>query len=75
MFIAVGDNLESFSLKVFNRWGNLVFESFSIGNGWNGNYIGEQVSTGTYVYLIDYSYYEKLNIINKTIKGTVTLLK
>ena len=74
-FNAVGDNLTGFSLKIFNRWGNLLFETNSIGNGWDGTHKGSKVSSGTYVYLIEYSYTEKRNTINKNIKGTVTLLK
>jgi gliding motility-associated-like protein len=74
-FNAVGDNLTGFSLKVFNRWGNLLFETNSIENGWDGTYKGSKVSSGTYVYLIDYSFTEKRNTINREIKGTVTLLK
>ena len=37
VFNPVGYNLKSFSLKVFNRWGNLLFETNTIGNGmgWN----------------------------------------
>jgi gliding motility-associated-like protein len=75
IFTAVGDNLTGFSLKVFNRWGNLLFETTSINNGWNGTYKGSKVSSGTYVYLIDYSFTEKRNTINRVIKGIVTLLK
>jgi len=75
IFNAVGDNLTSFTLKVFNRWGNLLFETNSIDNGWDGTYQGSQVSSGTYVYLIDYSYKKNQNTVNETIKGTIALLK
>ncbi len=75
IFSAVGDNLTSFTLKVFNRWGNLLFETNSIDNGWDGTFKGSKVSSGTYVYLIDYSYKEKQNTVNKTLKGAITLLK
>ncbi len=52
-------------LKVFNRWGNLVYESANYGteNGGNGNWDGvanrgvrvgrERVSSGTYYYILD----------------------
>jgi gliding motility-associated-like protein len=41
-------------IKVFNRWGNIVFES-KIGypEEWDGTYNGEPLPTGTYYYIFD----------------------
>lgn len=75
VFYATGENLENFTLKIFNRWGNLLFETNNIDNGWDGTYKGKLVASGFYVYLIDYSYWEKKNVIWKTIPGSVTILK
>ncbi len=36
--------------RVFNRWGNLVFETKDINQGWDGIYKGEQQPFGVYVY-------------------------
>lgn len=44
-------NLKSF--KVFNRWGNLVFETADIDKGWDGTYKGKEQPMGVYVYVID----------------------
>lgn len=41
----------NFSLKIFNRWGGLVFSGR---NGWDGKYLGEDVPPGTYTYQILY---------------------
>ncbi len=41
------------SLKVFNRWGGLIFESNRYDNRWDGRYDGEDVPQGTYFYLLD----------------------
>ncbi|MBL0145583.1 MAG: gliding motility-associated C-terminal domain-containing protein [Chitinophagaceae bacterium] len=38
---------------VFNRFGELVFESQSVYDYWNGTYQGKQVPVGSYVYMID----------------------
>jgi gliding motility-associated-like protein len=53
-FCAVkGKNLAAFEMKVFNRSGDVIFESQSIDNAWDGkNQFGENISTGTYFYLI-----------------------
>lgn len=44
------------SLKVFNRWGKLVYNNTDITNGWNGAYEnGEPAALDTYMYQITYS--------------------
>lgn len=41
------------SFKVFNRWGQLVFSTTDIREGWNGQLNGKPQPLGTYVYVID----------------------
>jgi gliding motility-associated-like protein len=41
------------SFKIFNRWGNLVYESTNINEGWDGNFNGQPQPMGTYVYMVD----------------------
>ncbi|MDC0313599.1 gliding motility-associated C-terminal domain-containing protein [Flavobacteriales bacterium] len=48
-----GKHLATFQMKVFNRSGDVIFESQSIDNSWDGkNKFGEDIPTGTYFYLI-----------------------
>jgi gliding motility-associated-like protein len=48
-------------VQIFNRWGNLVYESAPYQNGWNGlNMSDEQLPDGTYFYIL------KLNDDNNT---------
>jgi len=42
-------------MKIFNRWGQMVFESSEISLGWDGTYQGKPAPAGTYVYRISYS--------------------
>jgi len=39
-----------FKLSIFNRWGDMVFESDDINKGWDGTYKGKPVPLGVYVY-------------------------
>jgi gliding motility-associated-like protein len=39
--------------KVFNRWGNVMFETTNINDGWDGTYNGKPQPMGAYVYMID----------------------
>jgi len=73
IFKVSGIKLDDFNLYIFNRWGELIFKSNDISEGWDGKYKGiipEQ--TETYVWKIQYTSHS--NIINK-MHGTVTLLK
>ncbi|HQW46524.1 MAG TPA: gliding motility-associated C-terminal domain-containing protein, partial [Chitinophagaceae bacterium] len=39
--------------RVYNRWGELVFETNDINKGWNGQYKGKSQPMGVYVYVLD----------------------
>lgn len=57
-------------IKVFDRWGNGVFESVNNDEPWDGTYEnGKQAPFGGYIYIID------LNDGSKLIKGTITILR
>ena len=53
LFIIHGQNIKSFSLKVFDRWGDLLFESNNINKYWDGFYLGKKVEQNKYMYQID----------------------
>lgn len=48
-----GIDIYDFHLKIFNRWGALVWESRDIEAGWDGTYDGEIIQDGAYVWTID----------------------
>jgi len=50
----VFDYLNIWDMKVFNRWGNLVFESSTNMGFWDGRFEGEYVSDGTYFVIFTY---------------------
>lgn len=63
------------SLKIFDRWGGLMFEAnnFDINKvGWDGTYKGENLPPGVYVYVVEA---EMENGTRKILKGDVTLLR
>lgn len=44
-----------FHLSIFNRWGELIFESYDASKGWNGQYgDGGLVQDGVYVWKINF---------------------
>ena len=52
LFYVQGIN-DRFSLKIMNRWGNVVYESSSYENNWDGRTnSGINLSDGTYFYVL-----------------------
>ena len=50
IFHPVSEDLEDYELRIYNRWGVLVFISHDIEKGWDGYYKGKLVPQDTYVY-------------------------
>ncbi len=61
-----------FELWIYNRWGQLIYTGNS---GWDGLVGGEKVPTGSYSYLMRYTFLlvEKIEVIDK--RGTFTLIR
>ncbi len=47
------DNFPGHYLRIYNRWGNLVFESDNYQNDWDGTWKGVPLPDGVYFYLLD----------------------
>ena len=48
------DALQEFNLKIFNRWGTIVFETDDPEQGWDCTYKGENVNQGVYTWIAQY---------------------
>lgn len=66
-----------FSLLVYNRWGEMVFQSDDIDQGWDGTIKGQQASPDTYVWIIHVDFLGEDITTNGDVvlKGTVTLVR
>ena len=53
LFKPEGTLMQQFSMKIFNREGNLVFETEDQENGWDGMYDGKEMPFNTYIYIIE----------------------
>jgi gliding motility-associated-like protein len=54
-FLVVAENLITFEMLIFNRWGQLLFETSDINTGWNGKVNGVLSPQGTYYYLVKFT--------------------
>ncbi len=72
-FTAKGDEITDFNMMIFNRWGEMIFQTDDIQNGWDGraNNGSEVAQDGVYVYKIVVKDYEERH---HAYTGHVTLL-
>jgi gliding motility-associated-like protein len=62
-----------FNLYIFNRWGEIIFESHDATVGWDGTYNGELMQNGTYTWKIDFK--SRVNDKKYQAVGHVNLLR
>ena len=55
IFSPKGHNLTDYTLVVYNRWGQLIFESNNIDTGWDGTFMGNECQIDVYVWKAFYS--------------------
>jgi gliding motility-associated-like protein len=53
-FKVYGEGISSIEFKIFSRWGQIVFETKDINEGWDGKINGKLATAGIYVYKISY---------------------
>ncbi|OYT13009.1 MAG: hypothetical protein B6I19_07330, partial [Bacteroidetes bacterium 4572_114] len=49
------DLVRTYHLYIYNRWGQLIFETSDINRGWDGTYKNQPAAQGTYIYKIVYT--------------------
>lgn len=52
-FMVFGQYIASFEMRIFNRWGELLFVTTNRDNGWDGTFRGKEQPEGTYVFTAD----------------------
>lgn len=53
-FRVYGEDVSSFYMEIYNRWGQLIYRSYDMENGWDGRSLidGDVVPGGVYLYII-----------------------
>lgn len=64
---------DNYEFKVYNRWGQLVFQSKNWQDKWDGRYNGELQGTGVFVWTLSYVHRDTKQQVTR--KGTVTLIR
>lgn len=55
VWLPQGNTITKYSIQVFNRWGELVFETDNLEKGWNGELEGTPMAPGAYFYVSNYT--------------------
>jgi gliding motility-associated-like protein len=74
-FAAQGVEMREYELLVFDRWGNLLFETRSLEEGWNGRYDIRELDPGVYVYWVRAAVISCGQLRDFFKKGDVTLIR
>lgn len=53
--VAAFIDFDTFRMEIYNKWGNRIFESEDVNDGWDGTYKGNEVRSDMYRYIISYS--------------------
>lgn len=64
--------IDQFEFTIFNRWGQMIFKTNNINEGWDGMYKGKLQGVDTYTYNIRVTYQDG-NVMTKS--GAFTLLQ
>ena len=62
-----------FHIRIFDRWGDQVFESYNINEEWQGTKGDKLLPQGVYYYFIEYR--QAYELLREEYKGTITLLR
>ncbi len=57
---------------IYDRWGNVIYKTSTIEEGWDGRSRGMALDTGVFLWMLEYDSYDRDNVVQK---GTVTLIR
>jgi len=72
IFKVAGFGIDKMILRIYNRWGQLVFQSTDQDIGWDGTYQGIVQPMGVYAYTLEAEFSDGKHVSRK---GDVTLIR
>jgi gliding motility-associated-like protein len=72
-YLSTGVIDEVVEFRVFNRWGQVVYNNENPGEGWDGNYKGKPQPSEVYMYMVKIRFLD--GELSELLKGDVTLLR
>jgi gliding motility-associated-like protein len=68
----LGIGIVNIDFKIFNRYGQMIYSSTDLEEGWDGTFNGEELNQGVFVYTLEY---DLINGQSGEKSGNVTLVK
>lgn len=68
-------NVGTFELQIFNRWGEIIYQTNDLGKPWDGFYRGELMPSGVYPWQIKYSGNNSDHSSTEKLEGKVVLVR
>lgn len=76
LYLPEGTDVLSYHLRIYNRWGEEIFETQDLSEGWNGKFKGFKAPEGTYIWMSEYSLLNEKKLENHYYKnGTLQLIR
>lgn len=72
IFYVRGGPFTKMNLKIYDGWGELIYDSDDLEGGWDGSYKGQKVQMGVYIYIVDAI---GINGNVYKVQGNVTVIK
>ena len=67
-----GSSVRDVVMRIYNQWGELIFETKDVNKGWDGTWKGRPQAVGVYVYVAQVTFYNNATMKRK---GTVNLIR
>lgn len=71
-FVIAGADVATVDIKIFNRWGEIMYESQDAADGWDGTFNGALLNTGVYTIMVDVTYDDGAS---ERLSGNITLVR
>lgn len=71
----IGCYFTTYLLKVFNRWGQLMYASEDPDAGWDGSFQSSNEEVGTYIWQLQYQGSEHAKALDQQLTGYVVLIR
>lgn len=71
-FNIMATDIATYNLSIYNRWGQLVYQSSNSNNSWDGLFRGENQAIGVYVYILAVEF---TNGQSELYQGNVSLIR
>ncbi|MET0298609.1 MAG: gliding motility-associated C-terminal domain-containing protein, partial [Flavitalea sp.] len=72
VFRVYGSSIKAVDIRIYNSWGELLYQTNDNQKGWDGTYKGKKQPAGVYIYTVKATMYNDV-IINR--KGNINLLR